>query len=336
MLQLKDDEGSLGSPTFSPNGKKIAAARGSYQLTIWDSITGKILQQIDSGKSKEDGSLQSLTWSPDSRYLAGVFVEQGQPGAIGNLFVWDSASGHQLQIANRAGTGSSFADKQGKIPILDAHWNPKSSAILLLEADSQARLVDFPSATTRWLIPLKMFDNGNIDDSAFDPFYCFQTLCRLVWNPTGTEFVSRNGVGQIFNANTGRPVLSLAEPRYGDSRAEWTSDGKYIFDVPISDGGNGPVYVWDTTTGLLIDIPLKTIDGISFDLNPDNARIAYTLTGEHKIIAVANWHTGEVLANIPIPGSGLLPGLSWSPDGRRLAVSTEHLILVFSEESLVF
>src|SRR5258708_1293807 len=60
-LQLKDDEGSLGSPTFSPNGKKIAAARGSYQLTIWDSVTGKVLQQIDSGKSKEDGSLQSLT-----------------------------------------------------------------------------------------------------------------------------------------------------------------------------------------------------------------------------------------------------------------------------------
>lgn len=325
------DSGEMSIATYSPNGKMIAAwVRGKvFELGVWNSINGNLIRKfnLNDDPSIEGGYPRSLSWSPDNRYLAGV-VYDGI--LIGKLYVWDLNTGQRTAITNRISSDSVFEPQQGKVAILEARWNPKSMSIILIDMEGKIRLIDFPSGSTRWEI------------SAFSHPYeylCSEFRCQLTWNPDGTRFVSRNSDGRIFDGSTGTSVVKLAEPTYGDSYAKWTSDGKYIFDVPVGDGGsNDDLFVWNAITGNLVDIPIKKIPPIIFDLNPDAQRIAYLARYEGNEIVIANWHTGNILTVLTLQAPAYIIELTWSPDGRNLAVTQNGSIHIYAEtiEELAF
>jgi WD40 repeat protein len=312
--------GELGSTTFNPDGKMIAAWDSSWEgqtrtieLVVWSSVNGSVIRRFMlHGQPDVIGYPKSLSWSPDSRYLAGVV---GYAPYTGTLFIWDMNTGKRTTIANRTSSDELFSRQGGKVPILQARWNPKFMSILLIDADSKIRLIDFPSGKTRW--ELSMYNEKAGDPN---PYYCNEGGCKIVWNSDGTRFLF-SLMDAIYDGATGAQVVTSAVIYAHDSVAKWTTDGKYIFDMELGDGGpNDVLFVWDTTTGNLIDIPLKKVHEVAFDPNPDGERLAYCC--EDGEIAIANWHTGKILALLPLQDSvHVHGGLIWSPDGKNLAVT---------------
>jgi len=83
---LKGHTGIVASVAFSPDGKTFAS--GSYDNTIilWDSVTGKQLQQLKG----HDSYVASVAFSLDGQTLA-------SGGWDKTIILWDTATGKQLQ-----------------------------------------------------------------------------------------------------------------------------------------------------------------------------------------------------------------------------------------------
>lgn len=81
----------LERPTFSPNGK-ILAAVVDQEVQLWSADTGKKLQSI----KKLTGVPVAITFSQDSQRLAVASVKGRMPGGESELTIWDASTGKQL------------------------------------------------------------------------------------------------------------------------------------------------------------------------------------------------------------------------------------------------
>jgi WD40 repeat protein len=115
------------------------------------------------------------------------------------------------------------------------------------------------------------------------------TLRARHWNPTEKRNVAFSPDGRYFltggltmcDAETGRELLTLVNPKYGVNSVSFSSDGKLIFagsdDTRLNSGiVKGCVRVWDSQTRQEL-YTLKTQDAAyNVEVSPDGKRI---LTG---------------------------------------------------------
>lgn len=322
-LTISTTGGAYTAAAFSPDGRKIATWVDLIELDIWDSSTGKLLKQLNPRDDPHPiaARFRTVEWSPNGQYVLGVGLGDS---AMFEWFVyiWDVNTGQRTIIPDRTSTDDKRMADGFRLSILDATWRPKTLSLLVVDVDGTVRLIDFPSGRTQWSALLYP-----------EPFFCLDVDCNPTWNPSGTQFVIDNDRGFIFDGDTGKPALEIESPVDGrDSHLQWTSDGKYMFDNSIGDGGlNSALYVWNAATGKLLDIPIKEVKRVAFSLHPDAERIAYVANDEGSEIIVAKWRTGETQAKLSVSYPYRVDGVSWSPDGKRLMLIESDSIHIFEE-----
>jgi dipeptidyl aminopeptidase/acylaminoacyl peptidase len=95
---IDDAAASLGRPTLSPDGRRLAYLRVAGGGWIY-SRTGLMLLDLATGRSREvapdlDASLSRIAWSPDGRALLATGEERGQAP----LYAIDAASGRRTRL----------------------------------------------------------------------------------------------------------------------------------------------------------------------------------------------------------------------------------------------
>jgi WD40 repeat protein len=161
------------------------------------------------------------------------------------------------------------------------------------------------------------------------------------WSPDGTRIASGANDIHIWNASTGKTLLTYSGHTQNITTLDWSPDGKYI--VSSTYGAQGtvapiPIHVWEATTGKRIYTYLGHVNSTgngasnagvnSVAWSPDGRRILSTgfdhtaqvwdaLTGQHAL--VNREHTDKV------------NGGCWSPDSKYVAtVSDDTTVKVWN------
>jgi WD40 repeat protein len=222
--------------TLSPDRKRAAAARqyGVYRgddggigrggrgttytvgLVDMDALT--LVAQLEAGeggKAREPNALWSVTWSPDSRWLAAAAADH-------TVRVWDGRDGRPV------------ATLKGHTDwVLDLGFSPDGRTLLTASDDDTARLWDVKSGK---LLHILTGHTAGLTPAAFDP-----TGTRVL---TGGE----DQTARLWDAATGKQLRVWPDHESGVREAEFAAGGKEV----RTRTARGVERVWSVADGKLV------------------------------------------------------------------------------------
>ena len=354
VLEDYDRSGSVIAVAWSPDGTKIAS--GSWDRTgrIWNASTGRCLQTLSGhGATLNDkdsmgrtsrlnaGAVKAIAWSPNSEQVLTGSADR-------TVRVWEALTGYCLHtLEGHRGEvlavewcpdGVKIVSAGDTIRVWDAlvgdtlntfktgarnvAWSADGAKIFARGGD---RLVSFDAVAMPSAQSLTFEDSKGVFDAELSP------------DGKLLAVMLREGV-VICDATDGRRLMTLAgdvEGRVENLCVSWSPDSDY-FVVGRADGS---VAVWASATGeqmQALKFHTKPVHLIAW--SPDGARAAsLAQDGLLKIWDVA---TGEETQSLRVSqdvsprvvrhddGSittyntpGVKHGLSWSPDGAKVATS---------------
>jgi len=148
----------------------------------------------------------------------------------------------------------------------------------------------------------------------------------LAWSPDGTRIASASydGTVQVWEAKTGKLLVTYKGHNAPVWEVAWSPDGKRIVSGTGSAGINGPVTsnnsvkVWDAATGQTLLTYAEGSTGQTYALawSPDGKRIASG--GDDHYVHVWDAATGQTLL-LYSGHSDIIFKVAWSPDGSLIA-----------------
>jgi Tol biopolymer transport system component len=288
---LKKEFPSESAIGFAPNGSlyyMTYTSSGRLYNGEVDLETGKVLVPPMPVATQYTRPVNFMTWSPDGRYLAYLSC----PGAIG--------SGNNILTIRSAATGEERFLSPSLNGVNQISWAPDSRSIIALgftdtgtgayridtETSGITRLADegvfarlCPDGKTlvRWDedgIIKRNLDTG--EESVIvkaEPWYDL--------SPDGREMVfQKDSTIKIVSLNGGQPrelFHGLAQ-RYG---LGWTRDGRYII-ARVLGAASSEIWRIPAQGGTPLKLGLSVPKMITFALNPDNRRFAFSVMEESK------------------------------------------------------
>jgi WD40 repeat protein len=272
---------------WSPDGTKLATASDDHTVRTWDSEAGEELLNL----TGHTNWVWSVAWSPDG----GKVVTAGEDGTV--------------RIFN-AGTG----EEELSIPLTGAvwraMWSPDGTQIATSNAGGLGQVWDAAAGT-------ELFELSGRIPNQFD----------IAWSPDGKWLATTAGAdftGRIWDASPGGSTLSGGHSTVANVIV-WSPDGKRL----VTAGLEGIGIIWDAATGQ----NLITLSGHTDEIqiaawSPEGSRIATTSwdntakvwdanTGEELL--TFHGHEGEPMG--PFINTNAIFGVSWSPDGNRIATA---------------
>jgi len=263
LHRLSGFDSTVQSLAWSSDRKRLIG--GSFRrLIIWDSATGKILHQLDSGLI---GMITSLALSPDNTSL---FVADGETGGLGfihrikleGLTIEQTWKAHDDNITSLSLShdgkllASAGADKIARtwkptdgtpISFYEGHTNH----IVAVAFNHDASQIATAGADRE----IKVWDVKNREQDAIlgDKKTAFTALA---WTADGKSLtaVNEKGAGSVYTElqkHTGAQRSDAAKERKLDSAATMlvsvaiSPDSKTVYAGAF----NGIVHIWDATTG---------------------------------------------------------------------------------------
>jgi len=325
---------TFGPAAWAPNGQAIAIAAG-------DSISIHEVEQFSETAVFRGhlGSVTSLAWSPDGRYLASganndsiihvwdvtnnveAYTLRGHEGWIRNVIfspdgkrlasgstdlsikIWDTASQHTIF------TLTGHTDLIGGIA-----WSPDGKRLATASRDGTVRLWDAITGNAIDSFAFQTPINTN------DPQKSHHWATGLVWTPDGKNlFVgATNGLVTMLNAETGQTIRTLS------GHTSWitirglqlNADGTLLYSA----GLDGLICVWDVATGTQkakYNQHQLSIFGIS--LEPNGNRLVSTSDQEGRLL-IWDMANQQIIGTFRV-GQGIPTGIRYSNDGKVLAAS---------------
>jgi WD40 repeat protein len=320
---------------YSADGKLFAVEAQPRVISVYRSITGKVVQRLKGDVGK---IYYSLCISPDARHVAGSNWD-------GSLRLWDLATGRQpvkvpavqgwvthvffAPDAKTFATGGPnnahavlvWETATGKpIDSFPGHSSPVSAVAFSPDgrkAATSSWIRDDPvvrlwgSQTGRLLRAFEAPNVGGVSAVAFSPDGRLLAGCR--WS-------GENQV-RIWDAGTGRQRYALAGHDAGCTCVAFSPDGKRLAsgDAYHNRMGQyeGRVCIWDTETGKR----LREIRGTRGAIQ----RVLFTCDGRHVLVAADGVHVYDSETGQPASESFQVKCRVWdlalSADGRLLATA---------------
>jgi WD40 repeat protein len=295
LLTLVGHTDEVTSVTFSSDGKRIATSSGDGTSKIWDAATGKELLTL----TGQNEWLNDVAFSPDGLYLA-------TGGEDRTAMIWDATTGGALYTL------------------------PSATGVTSVAFSPDGKTLATGGYDTTW----KLWDVST-GQKIFSAYGHTSNLIDISFDPSGTRVATANedGTTKIWDAATGRELLTLAGHTSGVLGLGFNADGTHL----ATTSRDGTVKIWDvspTAGSDWLNLVGHTDRVWSVAYRPDGQQLA-TLSFDDTVKIWDAVH-GQELRTIKLPSAldtGIIGGVSYSLDSKRLVVSDGKAVRIVDSES---
>ena len=332
LYTLSGHTSYINGVAFSPDGTRLATASFDHTARLWDITPAKesLFVPVDPAVSLSYG----FYYASD-----GIKVVTANPEDMVTK-IWDGISGKESLILSGQGEptfqptfspdGKMMAGNNGSTILV---WDTETGEELarLVGHTEQVQSVAFSQDGTRLasggrdnrVIIWDLLARKALFTLTHDP--TLQGILSVAYSPDGKQLISGDysGVAIVWDTSTGKKIFTLPGQ---DTILDvvFSPTGKQVATADF----NGTAKIWATATGKEV-LTLKGHDHAvtSLAFTPDGKKIATaSIDGTVRL-----WDaiTGVNLLTLPID-SDVVPGpISFSPDGKQLAVGTELGVNIF-------
>ncbi|HLG75578.1 MAG TPA: WD40 repeat domain-containing serine/threonine-protein kinase, partial [Ktedonobacteraceae bacterium] len=280
----------------TPAATRKRAPKGTSQPQIYPQVNTLYVCMGHTGR------ITTLAWSPNGKYLVSASYDK-------TIQVWDGAKGGHI----RTYTGHSAH-------VNALAWAPNGTYLASASDDRSVRIWDPTTGTT-----ISTYTGHKA------------AVATVSWSPDGTYIASAGDdrTVQIWHAQTHELLRTYTEHQEKVYVTAWSPDGRYL----ASAGKDHVVKIWEPRQGeqkrsfwrhLLTphseQRTLSGYDGTIYALawTPDSKRIA---TASNYRVRVRDIHSGFYTFTPTLDSNTIKNTLSWSPNGKHLAVGGNDKIV---------
>ncbi len=241
LFRRDEEQGSFLHTIFSPDGRRLATTSAemhgpiterNHKVWIWDLETGRELLRLDVP------NVAALAFSPDGRRLAGRVSAASNPDELGELRVWDTATGDTV-LTRKFARSRIFGDvaysDDGKLLAMDVGDVGGAGVIKVLDADTGKERL-------------------SLSGHSYE-------IWKLVFSPDGrrlasfASFPTRTYEVKLWDLVGGREIMTLEttaldligsdNPAYGGFA--FSPDGHRLSYIQGGSRQDAEVQVWDAT-----------------------------------------------------------------------------------------
>ena len=294
------------SVDHSPDGELIASTDENGYLRIWNATSGINTLSINAG-----GYLAGVSWSGD-----GMYIGLTKDDDTANVYYASNLTSVHGSIDADVGGGDYTED-------IDLSNDGEMAAIAIGRSGN--------GGTNGVIRMINMSDGSviqNVNPGGEDRFQSVE------FSPSGTHMlVGSSGDFYVVETSTWSTVRSDSSPNADVNAVSWSPDGKHMAICEGWDGGGSTVRLFAAGSWTQKWSKSMSTSCLSTDFSPDGTQVIFGMSWYQNDGAYSRIYdvtTGNSVDNIAQarPGNcqsgngnncGQSNGLSWSPDGSRIA-----------------